>query len=164
MISTAKVVILTILIGLVVTSEAQNSVNRSNRRHRRIRNLQQLQDHAQHDVLPPLSPLDDVARERNLKAGKGCDKWDKGHKSFLFGGPCDLSYKNVFLDPKGKKGKGGGNYFNQMWPHDKKAKNGLFGYNSQSLYNSGSTIITSTSLQIALSLSTFGGALFYLLI
>jgi len=153
--SKVSVVILAFLFGWVVTAESQTNVKRS---HRRIRNLKQFQDQATHDVFPPLSPFDDVARERNLKAGKGCDKKGKDHQQSLFGGPCDQ-----FFDPKGKKGKEQG-LLNQMWPNDNKANNPLYGMNSQSLYSSGSTIIPSKSLQTAISLSTLGSAMIYFLI
>ena len=153
--SKVSVVILAFLFGWVVTAVAQTNVKRS---HRRIRNLKKIQqDQATHDVLPPLSPFDDVARERNLKAGKGCDKKGKGQQNSLFGGPCDQ-----FFDPKNKKGNQG--LLNQMWPNDKKANTGLLGMNSASLYSSGSTILPSKALQITISLSTLGSALFYFLI
>jgi len=144
--SKVSVVILAFLFGWVITAEAQTNVKTN---HRRIRNLKQFQDQATHDVLPPLSPLDDVARERNLKAGKGCDKKGKSQQNSLFGGPCDQ-----FFDPKGKKDKKG----------FLAANNGLLGMNSASLFSSGSTIIPSRSLQIAISLSTLGSALCYFLI
>ena len=144
--SKVSVVILAFLFGWVVTAESQTNVKRS---HRRIRNLKQFQDQATHDVFPPLSPFDDVARERNLKAGKGCDKKGKDHQQSLFGGPCDQ-----FFDPKGKKDKKG--YI--------AANNGLLGMNSASLFSSGSTIIPSRSLRITISLSTLGSALCYFLI
>jgi len=241
MIITGKVVILALFFGLAMTAESQKSVKRS---HRRIRNLQKHQDHATLDILPPLSPLDDVARERELKAGKfndngyGCDELVQGNKNYLFSGPCDLGNNNGYFDQMGNKGQGMGNFkgnngqngfwdngnqyskgnFNQMWPNDKKGKNGqngfwgngnqyskgnfnqlwpndkkgnkkgfwdgnqygkyggypnnypgasqssLFGYNPQSLYSSGSTIIPSKSLQMAISLSTLGVAVIYFLI